>query len=1221
MSFKLVQAFGEGSVTIDGQPFPSPCLLEDDDTMRVLVVPEHTFLVRIWTEARTSGAAALVVGGAEGFAWCFAEEFEANKLEHRSGTLLEAPEDILSPCGTEVPSFRRMHELQREAAQVPATGFVHLHAHSEFSALDGLSMLDEMCKAAADDGQPAMALTDHGICAGHPVLQASCNKVGIKPIFGIEAYFVDDRFRRGDPEKGDAKEVLQGYYHLILWAMDDEGLRNLWAMSTEANREGFYVHPRMDWDTLTRFNKGVMCSTGCLRGPIARPIIQGNIDLAISNMSRLRSIFGDRLYVEVQTNNIPEQVFVNKALVEFADVYGLPLIAACDSHYPTLDDHDTHRAWIASQTNKDVQDEGDLFAASEARYHMMTAAEVRKSLAYLGDAVVEEAMANTVKVADRCNAKLEGKTENPIYSKVGGIERDVERMTELCLENWERKCVGKEAPEEEYRARFDREMKLFVAKEFAGYMLMVADYCKAAKRMGILVGPGRGSGGGSLVAYLLDITEIDPIEGDLLFERFLNEGRKEPPDFDVDFPTSRADDLLAYIVDKYGEANVVRVGSQIRLKNKGVVRALFSALRKDMEDAGTPLHWPDLNLISAIIGAAEADKAGKGMPWEDLWEEHGEVLAPFREKYPKLFAYADRMVGRLKTYGKHAAGFIISPDEPLTGRLPLRMGENGQLVAEFDMDSLAALGFIKFDLLNLRNLDTIQVCVDRIRERYGRVINPYDWDAEYRDPQVWDEVSAGHTLGIFQIETRAGTKITKRMAPQSVRDLADAITLVRPGPMRSGLTESYFKRKAGEEPISVADPRLEPVLAKTYGTILYQEDVMAVCMIVAGYSAIEADASRKIMGKKQTDKVEAEGRRFIANAVELGATRDAAERLWAQLAEFAKYGFNRAHAWGYAVLGYWTAWLKFHYPVQFLTAALSTIDKDRIPEFIHEARRMGFKVLPPDINESGVGFKATQMAVRYGLDSVKGVGEAAVGAILQGQPYASFEDFMERKGKGANAGVVKTLAAVGAFDTLYPNRKALERRIEWDTGPESTRCTMRDDTVVGPNGLPCTFDWTSEPVVFGKSGKALKARPIPKKCTRACRHYTAPSLVETIYPYTDTEIREREKEWLGVYLSSTPFDFIPDEAVEECSLGSEVENGEPGDYLVVCLLQRIRPYTAKNNSKMGFISIDARGADLDVTVLNDAWEKYNKDLRVNSLYVMKLVKNQRGLKMTCLWPL
>ncbi len=1221
MSFKLVQALGEGTVVIDGRSFPSPCLVEDDDGMRVLVVPERSFLVRVWTEAHTAGAVALAVAGPQGFAWCFTEDFLADRLEHRSGTLLEAPEGILTPSPM-LPSYREMHEHLRAAGEVPVTQFVHLHAHSEFSPLDGLSMLDEMVAAAVADGQPAMALTDHGICAGHPVLQASCNKAGIKPIFGIEAYFVDDRFRRGDPTiEGDAKEAMGAYYHLILWAMDDEGLRNLWAASTEANREGFYVHPRMDWDTLERLNKGIMCSTGCLRGPVARPLLQGNVELAISNMSRLKAIFGDRLYVEVQTNGLPEQVTVNHALVEFAKVYELPVIAACDSHYPTLDDHDTHRAWIASQTNKDVQDEGELFAASAARYHMMTAAEVREQLAYLGEDVVETAMLNTAIVASRCNAKLEGSTENPIYSKVGGIERDVERMTELCLENWQRKCVGKEAPEEEYTARFEREMKLFVEKKFAGYMLIVADYCKAAKRMGILVGPGRGSGGGSLVADLLDITEIDPIEGDLLFERFLNEGRKEPPDFDVDFPTSRAEDLLAYIVNKYGEANVVRVGSQIRLKNKGVVRALFSALRKDMEDAGTPLHWPDLTLISAIITAAEADKAGKGMPWEDLWDEHGEMLQPFRDKYPKLFDYADRMVGRLKTYGKHAAGFIISTDEPLTGRLPLRMGENGQLVAEFDMDSLAALGFIKFDLLNLRNLDTIQLCVDQVRERYGIVINPYDWVEEYRDPQVWAEVSAGHTLGIFQIETRAGTKITRRMEPASVRDLADAITLVRPGPMRSGLTDTYFRRKAGEEEMLVADPRLEPVLAKTYGTILYQEDVMAVCMIVAGYTAIEADAARKIMGKKQTDKVEAEGRRFVANAVERGAERGVAERLWAQLAEFAKYGFNRAHAWGYAVLGYWTAWLKFHYPVQFLTSALSTVDKDRIPEFINEARRMGYKVLPPDINESGVGFKAAGMTVRYGLDSVKGVGEKAVGAILQGQPYSDFEDFLARKGSAANSGVVKTLAAVGAFDTMESNRKALERRLEWETSPESTRCTMRDDNVLGPNGLPCTFDWSSEPVVLGKSGKALKARPIPKKCTRACRHYDAPTRVETIHPYTDVEIREREKEWLGVYLSSTPFDYIPDEAVEECALGSEVEMGEPGDYLVVCLLQRTRPYTAKNGSHMGFISIDARGADLDVTVLSDSWEKYRNDLRVGSLYLMKLVKNMRGLKMTCLWPL
>lgn len=1533
MDFRLIQAFEETgrTTTVAGRTFPATCVVEDPDGIRLLLVPERTFRTAVWADAHALGAAALVVG-TESFAWCLTETFLAERRETRAAWLFEAPEAVLVPCGGQVPSYRDMATTEVETPR--PTGFVHLHAHSEFSPLDGLTTVQEMVDAAVADGQQALAVTDHGVCASHPHLQTACQKAGIKPIFGLEAYFVNDRHRRGNPEiKGDAREVMNDYYHLTLWAMDDEGLRNLWAMSTEANREGFYVHPRMDWDTLERLNKGVMCSTGCLRGPVARPLLRGERDVAVSNLSRLYQIFGDRLYVELHTNQMEEQKIVNDGLIVMARTINAPLIAVCDSHYALQSDRHTHQVWIASQTNKDVQDEGELFASEEADYHMMSAAEVRKALSYLPDSVVEQAMNNTAVVASRCSAEIKGKTENPVYSKVGGVQRDVGRVVDMCIGNWERKCKGKDAPEVEYEERFEREMKLFISKEFCGYMLMVADYCRAAKEMGILVGPGRGSGGGSLVAYLMDITEIDPIEGDLLFERFLNEGRTEPPDFDVDFPTSRADDLLAYIVQKYGAANVVRVGSHIRLKNKGVVRALFSALRKSMDEAGTPLHWPDLTLISAIITSAEADKAGKGMEWEDLWEEHGVLLDPFREKYPELFALADRMVGRLKTYGKHAAGFIISPDEPLVGRLPLRLADD-QLVAEFDMDALASLGLIKFDLLNLRNLDTIQMAVDLIKERYGITVNPYDWKEEYKDPQVWDEVSAGHTLGIFQIETRAGTKETRRMGPQSVRDLADVITLVRPGPKRSGLTESYFRRKAGAEPITVPDPKLEPILAKTYGTILYQEDVMAVCMVVAGYTAIEADVVRKILGKKQTEKVAAEGRRFVANAVERGMDRGAAETLWAQLAEFAKYGFNRAHAWGYAVLGYWcvagptrlydwdrkryvtiakayregiqniacydeatgqtvagrvqsvvrtgkkmgyvlrtqsnkrlecseihliltdtgwrrvrdirpgdkvaserrvsvmsaerrqsiaagmaaywagisedeavrrvralndgqdfifrsekakarwgcmdqverqeriaalvessvggnwssrrrgtsiecghkyasrnerevcrwlhqrglehevqvfvngrpadfrcqgvfiefdgigrdeeyfekkfgdepyvvirdrgeldrdlgflleeellraggvvtfepvvsitptrevvmydvimegdphnfladgvvvhnTAWLKFHFNVQFLTAALSTVDKDRIPEFINEARRMGYKVLPPDINESGIGFKAGQMNVRYGIDSIKGVGPVAVSNVIAGQPYADFEDFLARRGK-VDMGTVKLMASVGCFDSMEPNRRALERRLEWDTGEESKTCTFKDTSVVGPNGLPCTFDWTSEPLPVGKSGKTLKAKPIPKKCTRACRNYNAPSLVAVVQPYTDEQIREREKELLGVYLSSTPFDFIPEDVLDETATATEVESGEDGEYTVVAILLKARPYMPKSNKEMAFLTLNVRDGDLDVSVFSDAWTKYQRDLRPGALYLMNLWKNPRGINMSSLMPL
>lgn len=1233
MSFAFVESFGDTTATveIDGRTRPVPCLIEDDDGIRLFVTDDpDRVLATTWHAAHAAGAAALVYVADRGWLWMLAETFMAERTEHHPTASYVIPAGWSGP--DEPLAYRSMSLFSDPAEQQlrdmeNSSGFVHLHTHSEFSPLDGMSKIEELVREVTKDGQRALAVTDHGVCASHPHLQEACNKAGIKPIFGIEANFCDDRHKRPIETEEvdasgkkkivtDAKEVAADYTHLVMWAMDDAGLRNLWGMSTEANREGFYYRARMDWDTLTRFNEGVMASTGCLRGPLAKSLLAGDTETARSILARLMDIFTDRLYVEIHTNHLPEQIRLNHALVALAAEYDLPVIVAVDSHYPCKEDRETHQVWIASQTNKDVQDDADLFAGGQD-YHMLTEAEVREAIAYLGPQVVDIAVENTGRVADRCTAILQGKTTTPTFSKVGGVRRDVERLVEICLGNWQKKVIGKTKPEAEYEARFEREMKLLIDKSFCGYFLMVSDYCRWARAHGILVGPGRGSGGGSLVAYLCDIVEIDAVDAELLFERFLTEGRTSLPDFDVDFPTSKRADLEAYIRERWGEQYCVRVGTHVRLKNKGVIRTLAGVLKSTIT-----IHWPDIDAISKIITDAESDKAGKGMPWEDLWDEHGEVLQPYRDKYPLLFTLADNMVGRLKSYGKHAAGMVIATDEPLVGRLPMRMADE-QMVAEFDMEALEMLGLTKFDLLTLRTIDTIQECVDLIREQRGIDVNVYDWKDEYTDPLVWDEVSDGHTLGIFQIETRAGTKLTRRFRPQSLHELADVITLVRPGPVRSGLTETYFRRRAGAEEVTLPDPRLEQVLAKTQGCILYQEDIMQTCMVLAGYDSNEADVVRKILGKKQTEKVAEAGQKFIGQSVQGGMDRAACEHLWEQMAEFAKYSFNRAHAFGYAVLGFWTAWLKFHYPTQFLTALLSTVDQDRIPEFVNEARRMGYKVLPPDINKSGKGFSAHQTEVRYGLDKVKGVGEAALRAIVPHQPFTSFEDFMARKGSDADSGVVKKLAAVGAFDSLEPNRKQLERRLDFSTSGEASRCVHKDESKVP---LPCGFDWDNEvnpPMI--KVKKEMVPKPPPKKCTKACRHFTPPLLdVSSLLPYTDEEIREKEMAMLGIALSSTPFDRIPPDVWDDPSMdirtGDDVDTGPEGEYFVVAVVSKVRTHVARNGKTMAFIGLFAQTSDVDVTVFADDWKKYRDDIRMNTLCAALLRKNDRGVSLLGFQP-
>lgn len=1208
---------------IDGRTFPSVCLVEDSNGMRLLVVEdlERVPAGEAWIRGHSSGARILVAPVPGGWRAILAERFMEVRTERASQGIYIVPEGE----GRVFDHFPSYLDLVTEETPEKAGGFVHLHAHSEFSALDGLSTIDGMVEAVAADDQPALAVTDHGVCAAHPVLQSAAKDKGIKPIFGIEANLVNDRHDQTPEKRYD-------YWHLILWAQTDEGLRNLWAMSTQANREGFYGRPRMDWETVERYAEGVMASTACLRGPVSQAILDEDETLARQMLARLLAIFGDRLYVELQTNQMEEQYRVNEALVGLAREQGIPFFVASDSHYSTVEDRLHHKVWIAAQTNKDLQDDADLFVG-DSDYHLMTEAEVRQSLAYLGESVVDEAVANTLTVAERCQARMEGKTSPPVFSKAASeaeaIDKDVDRLIKLCLSNWHL-TEGKTHPQAVYEERFEREMRLLIDKGFCGYYLMVADYTRWAKEHGILVGPGRGSGSGSLVAYLSEITGIDPVEADLMFERFLTEGRKALPDFDVDFPASKRQELTEYIVERYGEENVVRVGTHIRLKNKGVVRDMFRVLSKSLDN----YHHPDIDKITAIIDEAEADKAGLGMSWEDLWDEHEEVLQPWRDKYPLVFDHADKLVGRLKTYGKHAAGLVIAPDASLTENLPLRKPskDDPDLVAEFDMEELEKLGLVKFDILTLRTLDSIQECVDLIRKERGDDIDVYSWTIEYDDPQVWTEVADGHTLGIFQIETSTGTREVKRFRPMSLDELADVITLMRPGPMRSGLTETYFRRKFGQEEVTYLDPRLEPILSKTYGAMIYQEQVMKTCMVLAGYDETEADVVRKLLGKKQIEKVEEAGKQFNARAVEHGTDPEVARVIWEQMAEFAKYSFNRSHAYGYAMLGYWSAWLKVHYPLQFFTAWFSTVDKGRIPDFITEARRLGYRVLPPDINLSGRGFTAGQLEVRYGFDGVKGIGDAAVDALMEGQPYTSWDDFMERKGAKANMGVVKLLAQLGAFDSIEPRRKALVDRLEWETDGSADWCQHKDESVVKPHGLPCTFDWDAEPApVSEKTGRKLKKKPPPKRCTKACRNFTAPVFISTDREYTPDEIMEIERELLGMYLTHTPFDRVPEELWDQrytaellgtpILKGSTVVDADLGDYLTIATVARLKPHTAKNGKKMGFLAINAVDADIDVTVFNTQWKEYEKDIEVGGLYIFQLHKNERGFSLLHLQPI
>jgi DNA polymerase-3 subunit alpha len=1205
-----------------------PALVEhEEDGTRWLLVPAAAPVIvthLTWRRALNDGAAGVMEALGDGVTAVPAHMIEEQDLD--GGRLcLAYSRNAIFDDDEGIPTYHQVLD-QLEAKYSPPkadSGFVHLHTHSEYSPLDGLSRMGEIVREVTSHGQSAVAITDHGTCAGHPELQRAADKAGVKPIFGIEAYLCDDRVIRAEAGDKEMQAKLRNdYWHVCLFAMDDIGLRNIWAASTESFRDGFYHRPRMDWDTLGRFSEGVIASTGCLRGPVAVALKDGDVELAAARLTRLMDLFPGRLYVELQPNDMPDQVKLNQALVAFAREFRLPLLATVDSHFPTADDAHSHDVWIACQTNKDIQDEGDLFA-EDLNLYVMGEDEVRTGLAYLGEDVVEEAIANTTALAERCNARIEGETSMPSFT--GDPAEDERRLRELCRVNWDRLPIYNDEQHRVYKDRYYREMDLLVTKGFCGYYLMVADYVGWAKDHGILVGPGRGSGGGSLVAYLARITSLDPIKHDLLFERFLTMGRAGLPDFDVDFPASKKGQILGYLRERWGERNVVSIGSELRLKNKAVINELVRALASSLPENAAA----DLRQVSALIDEAEAGTAGLGMSWEDLWIQHGEQLQPFADRYPELFAMAERLVGRLKSYGRHAAGVVISTGAPLTDWLPMRTidGEE-QMVTQWAMNDVEAIGLVKFDILTLRTLDTIQETLDLVREQRRYEIDLEAWEVEFEDPLVWEELQAAHTVGVFQIETHSGTRLCERMRPKNVAELADMVTIVRPGPMNSGLTDLYLRRRAGEQAVSYPDPRLEQVLAPTYGAMIYQEQVMAVTRLLAGYDESEADGVRRILGKKKVSAIADAGQEFLSR---VDMPREQAERLWSQMAEFSKYGFNKSHAYAYAFLAFWTAFLKVNYPREFLVAAMSTVDKDRVPEFVKEARRLDVEVLPPDINTSGPGFTADpeRYAVRYGLGSVKGVGDVAVKALVETQPYASWEDFETRKSPKANAGVVALLARIGAFDTLVTNRRGLEAKLLAVKTGEDARCFYKDDglrtslELLHPDAPEvCGFDWHAEPArVNQRTGKVLKRKAPAKRCTKACRQYVPrpPLQVETVEPYSPVDIRTIEHEMLGTYLSSTPFDDLDPGDRAVCRAQAEqLAAGPNGTYYVAAIVAGARPH---KTGDMGFLTLETELSTLRVAVFRDAWAVEQRRFVKGALCLAELRKNDRGLSLVTYQPL
>ncbi len=899
--------------------------------------------------------------------------------------------------------------------------FVHLHLHTEWSLLDGAIRLKDLFKKAQEFGYEAVAITDHGNLFGLVHFYEKAKEHGIKPILGCEVYVAPgSRFDR------KAKSAHEAGYHLVLLCENEVGYRHLLKLVSLANLEGFYWKPRVDKDLLRRYSEGLIALSACLHGEVSAAILRGQMDRARELAEEYAEIFPGRFYLELQENALPEQKTVNEGLCELAEELGLPLVATNDCHYLNPGDDRIHDVLLCIQTNKVVTDENRMRFSTDKLYFASPEEMVSRF------SWKPEAVASTLEIAARCNVELKlGEYHFPRYPLPPGKTYE-EAFEEAARRGFEKRLSelkewpGLAAPEEEYRRRLEYELEVIKQKGFASYFLVVADFISWARKQGIPVGPGRGSAAGSLVAFAMGITNLDPLRYGLLFERFLNVERASLPDIDVDFCMRRREEVIRYVREKYGgEEFVAQIATFGQMKAKAVVRDVGRAL-------GMP--YPEVDRIAKLI----PDTLGITLDQALAVEPRLRELVEKDERVRELIAIARALEGLPRHSSTHAAGVVIS-DAPITNYCPLMKGEEDEIVTQFDMKAVERVGLIKFDFLGLKTLTIIDHCVRLVKEHYGEEIDlerlPLD------DEKTYELLRRGETDGVFQLESSGMKELLVRMRPSDFNDLIAILALYRPGPLESGMVDQYIRAKHGEVEVTYLLPELEPILKETYGVIVYQEQVMKIAQVLAGYSLGEADILRRAMGKKKPEVMAAQKERFVRGAVERGIPEEKAVQIFDLMEKFAGYGFNKSHSTAYALVAFQTAYLKAHYPLCYMTALLSYEmgNTDQVVKYVSVCRQMGIEILPPDINESEVAFSIHGGKIRFGLAAVKNVGEGAIEEILKAReegPFRSFEDFCLRVDlKKVNRRVLEALIKAGAFDSLGYTRaslmKVLDEMLDW----------------------------------------------------------------------------------------------------------------------------------------------------------------------------------------------
>lgn len=916
---------------------------------------------------------------------------------------------------------------------------VPIHNHSEFSALDGFSTVSEIAGRIKEIQSPGAFLTDHGVIAGWRAFEKEMRSKDLIPGFGIEAYQAAVH-RESRPE---SKKKSRDQHHLVLLAKDARGVENLMRINDEANRTGFYFVPRVDWEVLEKYSDGVIATSACLSGLVAKGI--NNDDS--SDLYRYLDIFGDHFFIELHTYDDPYQKEINKELVRIAKEHGVPMVYANDAHYACPQDYAHHEVMLCMQTGAKLTDENRM--SHPPCLYIMDELDVRKSLDYLAEPDVDHAISTSHEILEMCrDARLpEPRMHLPVYvPREATTDKSNNHLIIRLVEDGLSERFSEITPDIEDRAAY--ELETVIDAGLADYFLITADFCKWADDNGIERGPGRGSVGGSLVAYALGITDVDPLKYNLYFERFYNAGRDEGlPDIDIDFEPDRRTEIDDYLRSRYGTNQVIPIGNHIRMKPKMTIDRVSKALGVPFGDAEAIKKIidmiPDIGIISADQIGWELSPDVKIAVFGD--SEAAEKLQPFVERYPELFEHAKAIGGRLVTYGVHASAIIIS-DVDIRGVLPTMFratddGTKGKriLATQVEMREVEECGFPKFDRLGLRNLSTLKSVVSITGGDWS--YKDIDWDQMPED--FWQIIESGITLGLFQVEDGNAKKIGKRLKPRSIEDLAAIVALNRPGPLRSGVVDRFVARRSGDEIASYMHPILEPILSETYGDFLYQEQVIAYFRAI-GYDMKEADGIRKMLGKKLVIEMEKEYPRYLQRASEF-MTEEQAKAIWDLIVDFSKYSFNKSHAVAYAIILARTMYAKWKYPVEFIMSSIQTSPAD-VGLYIREAGLMGIRINTPDINMSDVEISQKDGQIWFGLKNIKWIGEEAARWVVNNRPYADTEDFrnkhaqlqkeweQSKKGKSPRqllrSSQIDALIEAGAFDSTDPREYDLREEAE-----------------------------------------------------------------------------------------------------------------------------------------------------------------------------------------------